>query len=169
MYTEKDLQSKFNLSANALKTRIRHLKLKPTKGDRGKNLYDDSQLLLLAEQHEHLASGGTLESFAPAIAVELAPIKTSKLVKVKQSTVDLGQFISTCEDLSFGDPFWDYELLQRASDKSMYLPTEKLAVIMGKTPSSFSSKKSFTHQGFVMVRQDDRSGNSYVWSINANQ
>jgi hypothetical protein len=178
MYTEKQLQEKFDVSVNGLKTRIRHLKLKPTKGDRGVNLYDEEQVGLLTQQHKHLAAGGLLNTFIPAISVEIVPAKSNRTplrsdsqsrLAVVRHNCELEKFKDTCTDMAYADPFWDYELLQRASDRSMYLPTEKLAVIMSRSPSSFSRKKSFTYQGFVMVRQGDRSGNSYVWSINANQ
>ncbi len=168
MYTEKQLQQKFDVSANGLKTRIRHLKLKPTKGDRGLNLYDDEQVELLTQQHEHLNNGGFFQTFTPAISVEIVPAKSNHLAVIRHN-YELLKFKDTCTELAYTDPFWDYELLQRASDRSMYLPTEKLAVIMARSPSSFSKKKSFTYQGFVIVRQSDRSGNSYIWSINANQ
>lgn len=127
--------------------------------------YTDDQLLLIHQQHEHLANGGLLDNFVLSVATDIVSAKTATLALKKE----LSGFANTCQELSYQNPFWDYDLLQCASDRSYYLPTDKLATIIQRSPSTFASKKSFTFQGFVIVRQSDRSGNSYVWSINANQ
>jgi hypothetical protein len=168
MLTERQLADKYGITDRTLQSWIKFLRencnLRRSQGIRGRNEYDDEAVKLLDEFREHMGQGLPKAAFITAIEPEIV----TKLPAINRQENNQTNFAQIYQEFSQSDPFYDYEMLQRCADKCWYLPTEKLAIIIDKSPRSFSSLKSFVYQGFVIVRQEQRMGHSYVWSINAN-
>lgn len=169
MLTERQLAEKYGITDRTLQSWIKFLRencnLRRSQGIRGRNEYDDEAVKLIDQFREHMAQGLPKAAFITAIEPEVV----TKLPAINKAENNPHNFAQIYRDFSQTDPFYDYEMLQRCADKCWYLPTEKLAIIINKSSRSFSHLKSFVHQGFVIVRQEEKSGHSYTWSVNANQ
>lgn len=144
--------------------------IRPTQVEGEANQYSEADLDIFRQLRKHCEAGNNRKSFLPMMKTELVAVDTKQISKKRlTNTLTNYEFFGDIyRDFSKTDPFYDYELLQRAANRSWYLPTNKLAVIINKKSSSFCNLSSFAYQGFVIVRQPEKEGNSYIWSINAN-
>lgn len=135
------------------------------------NQYTEVDLDIFRQLRKHCEENNNRKSFLPVMKTELVAVNSEEISRHEKpiNTLTSYEFFGDIyREFSRTDPFYDYEILQRAANKSWCLPTSKLAVIINKNSSSFSGLSRFNHQGFEIVRQPKKERNSYLWSINAN-
>ncbi|MEM7756555.1 MAG: hypothetical protein AAF298_00285 [Cyanobacteria bacterium P01_A01_bin.40] len=171
-YTKPDIASLLDTTVRTITEDSRYLTnkgyIKPIQINGSANQYSESDLEILRQLRQHCKGNNNRKTFVLEKKVEVVSKLNSNLA-INKRKLTLNKFKHLFEDFSTTDPFYDYVQLQRAADNSWYLPTAKLSIIINKEPDSFSHLQRFTYQGFILDRQPQKEGNSYIWSVNANQ
>ena len=174
-YTKQDIARILDTTVRTVTEDSRYLTnegyIKPIQINGAANQYSQEDLEIFKQIREHCNNNFNRKSFLPKKEVEIVAHKNSKssLRSIKQEIKSIEKFRQVFENFSNTDPFYDYEQLQRCADSSWYLTTVKLAAIINKKPKTFRHLQRFSYQGFVLDRQPEKEGNTYIWSVNANQ
>lgn len=167
-YTKREIAHLLKVSLRTVEDDARFLKLTPTQGERGQNLYNEYDYNLISQMRKHCANNNPRESFVPSTEVEIVEddrIAISRMPPPKPAAIELYK-----DSLELGlsqDPLFDLELLQRISDRGWLLPSNRLAPILGITPKYLNSNKQYTYCGFTAC-QEVKAGKKFLWKIHAN-
>lgn len=155
------------MSPRTIAEDTKFLQLQPTVGDRGMNLYSQSDFNLIEQLREHCGDKSlTRESFIPTAQIEVVeeqPIKVSKLNQIPQIT----KFEESLAIAFEQDPLFDLELLQRVSNNRWLLPSKRLAPLFGISAKQLNCHKCYCYCGFVATRET-YVGSKILWKITAN-
>ena len=169
-FTKKEMCFLLGCSERTIDYDVECLNIKPSQGDRGTNLYSQSDFSLIKSLREHcLIPGNGRSSFVPAAEIEIVseaavvkkvkdPYKSDKIKRDYTTSLNAG--------LS-ADPLYDLEILQRISDNRWLLPTNRLAPILGLSPAYLSSLSRHEYCGFIITKEVYSKGRA-LWAIAAN-
>ena len=172
------LPSRYGIARSALYTRLKDLKIEPSK--EGKKAYVSAeQLQLLDELHDHINKGGTTgeflkqreESYHPSPLVEnnlalsadrqaeMTVTGTSALVAVVEAIVKR-LIPSSGSRLSY------LRELEEAYERGWLLSTSEVADLLGLSPKTVTSYgRQFEDAGFVFTRAGTRKRGEIAWAI----
>ena len=165
-YTKKEIACLLKVSVRTVEEDAKFLGLSPQVGDRGMNLYSQSDFNLIRQLREHCGDKSlTRESFVPNAQIEVVEDEplVSKLNKIPQ----IAKFEQSLEIALAQDPLFDLELLQRVSNNRWLLPSKRLAPLFGISPKQLNSHKCYCYCGFVATRETYSFG-KILWKITAN-
>jgi hypothetical protein len=167
-YTKKEIAYLLKISVRTVEDDARALKLSPTQGDRGENLYSQSDYNLIRQMRKHCADKtNTRDSFVPSSEVEIMQDDHLQVTRIKPQVPALNLIQESLELGLSQDPLFDLELLQRISDRAYLLPTSRLAPILGISPKYLSSKKNYCHCGFIL-NKEAIVGGKILWKVSSN-
>lgn len=168
-YTKKEIAYKLKVSVRTVEEDARYLNLTPTQGDRGQNLYNQSDFNLISQLREHCADKtNTRDSFLPSSQVEIvSDDDTVAITRIKPKAPEINLYQESLELGLSQDPLFDLELLQRISDRSYLLPAKRLAPIIGISPKHLNSFRVYYYCGFVCNKETMASG-KYLWKVASN-
>ena len=169
-YTKKEIAHLVSCSVATVEKDAQHLKLVPQTGDRGLNLYSESDFRLIKQMREHCADKiSTRDSFVPRTEVEIVEDepKVSKLTNLNNSNLIIENYKNSILEASTQDPLFDLELLQRISDNKWMLPAARLAPIFKIGPKYLSSLSQYYYCGFIAIKEVYAGGKA-LWKVESN-
>lgn len=165
-YTKKEIAYLLKVSVRTVEEDAKFLGLAPQVGDRGMNLYSQSDFNLIRQLREHCGDKSlTRESFVPNAQIELVSEEplVSKLNKIPQ----ISKFDQSLAIACSQDPLFDLELLQRVSNNRWLLPSKRLAPLFGISAKQLNCHKCYCYCGFMATREA-HVGGKILWKITAN-
>ena len=165
-YTKREIASLLGVSPRTIAEDTKFLQLQPTVGDRGMNLYSQSDFNLIEQLREHCGDKSlTRESFVPSVQIEI--VEDEQLVSLLHTPPRITKFEESLAIALSQDPLFDLELLQRVSNNRWLLPSKRLAPLFGISPKQLNSHKCYCYCGFVATRETYSFG-KILWKITAN-
>lgn len=169
-YTKREMADFLSCSVPTIENDAEYLNLSPTKGDRGLNLYSESDYRLIKQMREHCSDKrNSRDSFVPKTEVEIVEEepKVTKLVRQNNSNLILDNYKNFIVQASAEDPFYDLETLQRISDNNWLIPSARLAPLLKLTPKYLSTLKQYNYCGFIATKKVYAQGVA-LWKVSAN-
>lgn len=165
-YTKREIAYLLEVSPRTIAEDAKFLNLQPTNGDRGMNLYSQSDFNLIKQLRQHCANKSlTRESFVPSAQIEVVEDEPS--ISKLYLAPEIDKFKESLAIACSQDPLFDLELLQRVSNNRWLLPSKRLAPLFGISPKQLNSRHSYCYCGFVATRET-YVGSKILWKITAN-
>jgi DNA-binding transcriptional MocR family regulator len=167
-YTKREIAYLLGCSVSTVEKNVDYLNIKPSKGDRGMNLYSQGDFQLLSQLNEHVKTkANSRDSFVPTAIVEVLEDepRVSKLLAPQDDKSE--RFQHSLAIASEQDPLFDLELLQRVSNNRWLLPSKRLAPLFGISAKQLNSRKEYCYCGFIATREAYLFG-KILWKITTN-
>ena len=165
-YTKREIASLLGVSPRTIAEDTKFLQLQPTVGDRGMNLYSQSDFNLIEQLREHCGDKSlTRESFVPSAQIEV--VEEEQLVSRLHTTPQINKFDQSLAIACSQDPLFDLELLQRVSNNRWLLPSKRLAPLFGISAKQLNCHKCYCYCGFMATKEAHVNGR-ILWKITAN-
>lgn len=168
-YTKREIASLLGVSPRTIAEDTKFLQLQPTVGDRGMNLYSQSDFNLIEQLREHCGDKSlTRESFVPSAQIQVVEdeLHVRKLSQIPQINAD-SKFKESLAIACSQDPLFDLELLQRVSNNRWLLPSKRLAPLFGISAKQLNCHKCYCYCGFMATKEAHVNGR-ILWKITAN-
>lgn len=167
-YTKREIAYQLQVSPRTIQEDVKFLQLAPVQGDRGANLFSQSDFNLIRQLRSHCADKTKgRESFVPTPEIEIVKDDSYTVRKMEAVTAYVDIYKESLELGLSQDPLFDLQLLQRISDNHWLLPTKRLAPLFGISAKHLSSCKEYCYCGFVATREAYFNGRA-LWKISAN-
>lgn len=165
-YTKREIAYLLKVSVRTVEDHAKFLKLSPKAGQRGQNLYDQSDFSLIKQLREHCAvKPNTRDTFVPSTEVEI--VEDKQIVTRLNTIPQINKFDHSLAIALEQDPLFDLELLQRISNNQWLLPSKRLAPLFGISSKQLNLHKCYSYCGFV-ASKEAYIGNKILWKITAN-
>jgi DNA-binding transcriptional MocR family regulator len=169
-YAKREIAYLLKCSVSTVEKNADYLKIKPSKGDRGLNLYSQGDFNLLSQLVEHCKNPAlSRDSFVPTAQIEIVEDEP-KVSRISTRYGHIEQDDSYSQSLAIAseqDPLFDLELLQRISNNRWLLPSKRLAPLFGISAKQLNSRKEYCYCGF-MATKEAYAGGKILWKITAN-
>ena len=165
-YTKREIASLLGVSPRTIAEDTKFLQLQPTVGDRGMNLYSQSDFNLIEQLREHCGDKSlTRESFVPSVQIQV--VEDEQLVTKLYAIPKITKFEESLAIALAQDPLFDLELLQRVSNNRWLLPSKRLALLFGISAKQLNCHKCYCYCGFMATKEAHVNGR-ILWKITAN-
>lgn len=165
-YTKREIAYLLEVSPRTIADDAKFLNLNPTVGDRGLNLYSQSDFNLISQLREHCANPvNTRMGFIPTAQIEV--VEDEPRITKLNTILQINKFEESLAIALEQDPLADLEILQRVSNNRWLLPSKRLAPLFGISPKQLNSCKQYCYCGFIATKET-YVGSKILWKITAN-
>jgi hypothetical protein len=167
-FTKQEAAYILKCSVSTIENYCDYLKIYPSKGDRGRNLYSQTHFNLLKQLREHCSDKTkSRDSFVPTTSVEIVEDDVIAISRIAPTISKVDHYQESLELGLSQDPLFDLQILQRISDNHWLLPASRLAPILNLTAKYLNTMKHYEYCGFFLNKEVYSGGRS-LWKVSAN-
>ncbi|MEM8831073.1 MAG: MerR family transcriptional regulator [Cyanobacteria bacterium P01_G01_bin.19] len=177
IYTKQEIASTLGVTPKTISNYTQYLNIKPLEESGKSNRYTEEQFQLIKQLRSHVAADNEMKTFVPqAINIEVQmddepaitkmPSPDGGLATTKEFDIEdliIGSYLENLKQ----DPLYNLVLLERISQHNWSVSTKLVALMLNRSPKSFSGREKFGFCGFTITRIDltDDIQRGYTWLV----